>query len=131
MHTKLKGNIAEASTVLALMSCGCKVFRELGDLSRIDLIADFNGKIYTIQVKGITPKNGVLNINLVKSGPNYKYRYGIGDCDLFAICNLETKEVALVPLKTLLINRKQVMLRITETKNNQKCGIRSILRNYK
>lgn len=140
MHKKLKGNIAETAVTLSLMLCGCKVFRELGDLSRIDLIAEFEGKIYTIQVKGITPKNGVIPVMVRKSGPGYKFYYKIGDCDLFAIYNLETKEIALIPLKTLLVNKVQVALRVSETKNNQKSGVRwfkdftdipAILRNYK
>lgn len=124
IHSKLKGNIAESAVALALMSCGCKVFKELGDLSKIDLIAEFENKIYTIQVKGLTPKNGVLHVSLKKSGPNYRFSYKIGDCDLFGICNLTTKEVALIPLKTLLINKTGMNLRISKTKNNQSDSVK-------
>jgi len=119
MHSKTKGNIAEAAVALALSKMGCNVFRELGDLSKIDLIAEFNRKIVTFQVKGVTPKNGVVVLNLIKSGHNYISAYEMGQFDFFAVCNLTTMEIAWVPSKILLSNKFVMFLRCEKTKNKQ------------
>ena len=124
MHSKLKGNIGESAVTLALNRMGCNVFKELGDLSRVDLIAQFENKFYTIQVKGITPKNGIIQLELKKSGPNYKFIYKRSDCDFFAVCNLKNCDVALISTNWLFENHKSgINLRLEPTKNNQKKGI--------
>lgn len=120
MHSKMKGNIAESAVIFALTKAGCNIFKELGDLSKVDLIAEFNGKIITIQVKGKTPKNGVLQLPLKKSGPNYSFHYQAGQFHYFALCNLLTGEVALIDSNILKTHGSCLNLRITQTKNNQK-----------
>jgi len=43
MHTKHKGNIAYSSVVLELQKHEFNVFAEIGDYSKIDLIAEKSG----------------------------------------------------------------------------------------
>ena len=64
MHNKQKGNIGVATTVLALQKHGFSVFSELGDYSRIDLIAEKEGKLKSIQVKYAKNTNGKLILPL-------------------------------------------------------------------
>ena len=139
MHSKLKGNIGEAAVVLALQKAGYKVFKELGDLSKIDLIAEKNGKLIRFQIKAVTPKNNQVSLSLRKSGPNYQFRYQEQDCDFFAVVNLLTLEVAIVNSKILRSHKTQLSLRLSEAKNNQIKGtwlfssftdIEKILRDY-
>lgn len=86
-HNKQKGNIGEAATALFLLKQGYPVFRELGDLSKVDLLTIVNNKCYKIQVKNASREtnNGSFTFNLIKSGPNYSYRYNKEDVDIFAI----------------------------------------------
>lgn len=60
MHSKLKGNIASTTTVLELQKRGFNVFSEIGDYSRIDLIAEKNSILRKIQVKY---SNSVLRLD--------------------------------------------------------------------
>lgn len=125
MHSKLKGNIGEAAVTLALNRIGCNVFREIGDLSKIDLIAQLDGHLHTIQVKAATPKNGVIDLLLKKSGPNYQFWYKKTDFDFFAIVNLDDLSIALISIKEMVDNdQKCLSLRIKPTQNNQRMGIR-------
>lgn len=124
MHSKAKGNIGEAAVILALVSQGFCVFRELGDLSRIDLVAEKGGKILRIQVKAATPKHGAVTLNLKKTGPNYHYHYQKGDVDYFALVDLTTKQVAFVPETVLDTNRSSFALRLEPSKTGQVLGTR-------
>lgn len=126
MHSKLKGNIGEAAAILALAKVGCNVFKEIGDLSRVDLIAELDGKFYTIQVKAITPVDNTLLVPTKKSGPNYQFRYRPNDCDFFVVCNLKDLSVAIVPFKEMVQNHSaSFSLRLSPPKNGQKKNIRN------
>lgn len=123
MHSKQKGNIAQTAIILNLQKIGCNIFTELGDLSKIDLIVEFNKKIITLQCKGIYPKKGVLPLTLTKSGPNYQFRYKPDEFDFFAVCNLSNLDVGLISSNILYTNRKLYSLRVYATKNNQQNNI--------
>lgn len=122
-HSKLKGNIAESAAILRLTSLGYSVFREIGDLSKVDLIAEKDCKIITFQVKGVTPKKGVIPLSLKKSGPNYRFRYEEGMFDYFAVVNLDTLEVAFVPSEVLKHNKSNFTLRVEKPKHNEVCNM--------
>jgi hypothetical protein len=87
MHSKQKGNIGEAATSLYLLKKGYPVFKELGDLSKVDLITIVKDKCYKIQVKNIQKETntGSVSFSVFKSGPNYSFRYKQTDVDIFAI----------------------------------------------
>jgi hypothetical protein len=76
MHSKTKGSIGQLTIAADLLSKGYEVFTELGDNSKIDLIAvskDYD--LIKIQVKCLTPVNGSVKLSCIKSGPNYSFRY--------------------------------------------------------
>lgn len=119
MHSKRKGNIGSFGIGLELTKLGYSVFTEEGDISKIDMIAEKDGKIIRLQVKGITPVNDTLPLELTKSGPNYSFRYEIGSFDYFAIWDLENHIGYLIPAEVLNTNKKRFTLRMSLPKNNQ------------
>ena len=119
MHSKRKGNIGSFGVGLELTKLGYSVFTEEGDISKIDIIAEKDGQLLRIQVKGITPVDNKLILELTKSGPNYSFKYEIGQFDFFGIWDLEEHKAYLVPASVLETNSKAFILRKTKPKNNQ------------
>jgi len=94
MHSKQKGNIAQSLVVLELQKNGFNVFSEIGDYSKIDIIAEKNGQLTRIQVKYNKVINGACRLHLIKSGPNgYRYTYQKEDCDWFVLYNPQTDDL--------------------------------------
>jgi len=85
LHKKQLGSIGEMLVAANLMAHGYSVFTELGDLSRTDLIAIIDNVPIRIQVKTRRIRNDVVEMELKKSGPNYKYKYMSTDVDVFAL----------------------------------------------
>jgi len=119
MHAKRKGNIGQFATGLALSKLGYSIFTEEGDISKIDLIAEKDGKLIRIQSKAITPKNNKLEISMKKSGPNYKFTYDKESFDYFAAVDLTDGRVYLVDSSILLDHKCGFTLRKEKAKNNQ------------
>jgi hypothetical protein len=119
MHSKLKGNIGELKVAAKLSELGYSVFKELGDLSKIDLIIEKNYKLIKFQVKAVTSKNGVVHLKSTKSGPNYQFSYNENHVDFFALYLLDLDRIAFIPIKNV-IKHDTTTLRISKTKNNQK-----------
>lgn len=127
MHSKQKGNIAFSSVVLALQKEGFNVFSEIGDYSRVDLIAEKNGVIRTIQVKYDGSDENFVSIHLQKSGPNgYRYTYSETDVDWFAVYSPFCEKIAWISSKEACLKKRQFLIRLNETKNNQKTNVKLI-----
>lgn len=124
MHSKVKGNIGEAAVIFDLFKRGFSVFREIGDLSKTDLIVLIDTKPYKIQVKNnvYAPNNGSITLSLNKSGPNYKFKYTKEDVDLFALYISEIDKVVYISWKDLE-GSSNINIRYKETLNKQKTGI--------
>lgn len=125
LHSKTKGMIGEFAVAKELSSQNFSVFKELGDLSKIDLIAEKNSKITKIQVKAITEKDGKIVVDSRKSGPNYSFKYNDEMVDVFAIYILNHDEIFFVSSKELCEAKSSLVFRWTEPKNNQKEKIRN------
>lgn len=124
MHSKIKGNIGQLGIGLELSKLGYSVFTEEGDISKIDIIAEKNGKLIRIQSKAVTPMNGCITLLLTKSGPNYKFRYEADMFDYFGLWDLEEHKAYLIPVSVLETNKKSFKLRKEDPKNNQTANIR-------
>jgi hypothetical protein len=103
MQTKRLGNIGEAKTLWKFVSLNVPVYIPFGDNEKSDLIAEFGGKLNKIQVKtSETLSDGKFEVSLksstVHNGMCYYYTYSSGDIDYFAIYNLETDILMLVPI---------------------------------
>lgn len=127
MHSKQKGNIAFSSVVLALQKEGFNVFSEIGDYSRVDLIAEKEGVVRTIQVKYDGTDENFVKLKLIKSGPNgYRYTYSENDVDWFAIYSPFCEKIAWVKSNEACLNGTQFSIRFNKAKNNQKTNVKLI-----
>lgn len=140
MHSKQKGNIAFTATILELQKNGFNVFTELGDLSKVDLIAEKNGKFVTIQVKYCQEINGALELPLRKSGPNgYKYIYSENDINWFSVYSSLSEKIYWVRSKEACVNKTVFIIRTLPVKtfkeqykqrNADKFSISKLLRDF-
>jgi len=127
MHSKQKGNIAFSSVVLELQKHCFNVFTEVGDYSRVDIIAEKDSKLIKIQVKYAHDENGQMILNLEKSGPNgYRYTYTKNDVDWFAVYSPSTEKIAWVSADEACEQKRQFSFRLTPPKNKQCVGIHLI-----
>jgi len=127
MHSKQKGNIAFSSVVLELQKHCFNVFTEVGDYSRVDIIAEKDCKLVKIQVKYAHDENGHMDLALEKSGPNgYRYTYTEKDVDWFAIYSPSTEKIAWVSAEEACKQKRQFNIRLIPPKNKQIAGIHLI-----
>ncbi len=120
MHSKRKGNIGQLAIAVLLSKFEYSVFLEAGDISKIDLIGEKDGKILTFQCKALTPIKGCLNVPLRKSGPNYCVKYEENQFDYFSVFDLNTEKVYLLSSKILRSHNNTFSLRVNSSKNTQK-----------
>lgn len=132
MHSKVKGTIGHLTIAAELVKLGCEVFTELGDNSKVDLIALYKNKPIKIQVKAYTSEDngGNVIVYATKSGPNYSFKYSEDEVDIFAVYVLDTGDVFYVASKELCLKNRMISIRLRETKNGQKSKIR-LVENYK
>lgn len=117
MHTKRIGNIGELKVASFLACKGYSVFKELGDISKIDLITEVNGRLIKIQVKSLNKVDGTYTASSIKSGPSYKFKYTEKDIDAFAVYCIEEDKIAWIKISEIA-NGKSIALRVDETKRN-------------
>jgi hypothetical protein len=120
---KLKGTIGHLSVAKDLTSRGYPVFTELGDTSRVDLIALVDDKPIKIQVKSHTSKYGRVEVSAI--GPHKSYMYSSKDIEVMALYVLDRNIIAYIPILELQ-DKKSFCLRIDASKNGQKISIRRI-----
>ena len=126
MHSKQKGILGELKIAAHLAKLEIPVFSELGDLSRVDLIALINNKPIKIQVKACTSEDNKVHVYSRKSGPNYKFNYSLKDVDIFAVYVLDKDICFFVKSSEIVANKANVSFRLEATKNNQVRGVRYI-----
>lgn len=130
MHSKRKGNIGEMHVAACLAKLGYSVFRELGDISRIDLIAEVGKSLVRIQVKYTSVKKDGFILSTRKCSTNYQYLYGVDDVDVFAVYCAEENKVVWVLASDILVDGKHTCLtfrsKTCPPKNNQKSKVRFI-----
>jgi len=117
--TKQKGDIAEAFVTYLLKQNGFNVLIPWGEDNRYDLVSEKNGVFKRIQVKYVTPKDGVVEVR-ARSCNNYNIiRYSPKDIDIIAAYSSEHHKVYFVPLNGIK-HRSTYKLRLRPTKNKQK-----------
>lgn len=127
MHTKAKGNVGELAVAKDLTARGYSVFVELGDLSKIDLIAVKEEKLIRIQVKTVwDSSDGAVGITSKSSGPGYKYYYTSRDIDIIAVYVADRDDIIYANIAEIdgsQEGKHGKVLRYTPTKNNQTKGV--------
>jgi hypothetical protein len=117
--TKQKGDIAEAFITFFLKQNGFNVLIPWGEDIRYDLVTEKNGVFKRIQVKYVTPKNGVLEVAM-RSSNNYNViHYSSKDVDIIAAYSPRNNKVYFIP-RDIIKNKRVCKLRLLPTKNNQK-----------
>jgi Holliday junction resolvase-like predicted endonuclease len=117
--TKQKGDIAEAFVTFLLKKKGFNVLLPWGEDNRYDLVVEKKGVFKRIQVKYVTPKNGVLEVSL-RSSNNYKViHYTPKDIDIIAAYSPQQEKVYFIP-RDMINNKSLCKLRLAPTKNKQK-----------
>ena len=124
MHTKQSGSLGELKVAADLIARGYAVFTELGDLSKVDLIALVDHHPVKIQVKARTSKHGRVEISKRKSGPNYQFVYQEGEVDVFAIYVLD-KDLCLYVNASELLERSTFSIRLAPARNGQQKKVRA------
>lgn len=104
---------------------GIPCFCELGDTSRIDLIAHLHPRLVRIQVKALTAYQGAYKLSNVKSAKGYFYLYGRDDVDLFAVYCVDHDCVAWVNPRDFITEgqRSSISLRAEPPQNGQRKGV--------
>jgi hypothetical protein len=129
MHSKKKGNIGQLATGFCLSKLGYSVFTEQGDISKIDLIAEKDGKIIRFQCKAVTPKKDCLGVPLRKCGPGYRIKYTQDMFDYFAVYDLVDKDLYVLPSSILEKHNNTFTLRKKSPKSGQVSGV-NLAENY-
>lgn len=124
-NSKLKGNITELETAVALIRRNCSVCIPYGDRDRYDLVADIDGKFVRIQCKTSRTKDGGKTFQFstrssyVKDGHREHKKYSSDEIDYFA--TVFNNKCYLVPVTDDPTAAKT--LRIAETNSSQSKNI--------
>ncbi|MDO8639322.1 MAG: group I intron-associated PD-(D/E)XK endonuclease [bacterium] len=121
LQKKTKGDIAELAVAKKLMEDGWRVLIPYGENHRYDLVVEKDHKFVRIQVKYVTPRNNVLNINCRSSNNWSVLHYSPEEIDIISAYNPHDGEIYFIPI--LEINRSLFKIRISPAKNNQKLKI--------
>jgi Holliday junction resolvase-like predicted endonuclease len=115
--TKQKGDIAEAFIAFILKQEGFNVLIPWGEDIRYDLVSEKNGVFKKIQVKYISPRNGVLEVAMRSSNNHSVKSYTDKEIDIIAAFNPQSRKVYFIPSGTK--NKRVCKLRLEPTKNKQ------------
>ena len=119
--TKQKGDIAESFVAYLLRLNGFNVLIPWGEDNRYDIVSEKNGVFKRIQVKYVTPKNGIIEV-AIRSANNYKtIYYSPYNTDIIAAYTPDNKVYLLSMMD--IENKKVCKLRLEPTKNKQKKNV--------
>lgn len=129
VDSNTKGDISMACVIAELTKRGVSVSIPMTDNKRYDLIMDYNGVLYRMQVKTINYKHddGLLifktvSSNTTKNKGYYDRRYKYDEIEGFLAYCLELDKVYLAWIDEA--PRGKFYMRCQETKNNQRKKIR-------
>lgn len=105
-NTKRIGNVGEAKAIAEFVERQIPVYLSFRENERCDFIAEFGGKLNKIQVKTSERiKDGTITWNIKSTtkvnGTYQNHKYAQGEVDYFALYNIETKLLLLVPLNKI------------------------------
>ncbi|MBI5144170.1 MAG: hypothetical protein HZA30_03790 [Candidatus Omnitrophica bacterium] len=122
MHKKTKGSIWEMIVASKLLKMGWNVLFPFGENNRYDLVAEKNSKFVKVQVKYVTPRKGVLDVNC-RSSNNWSIdKYTPRQVDFIAAYDSKNNGVYFIPSEKF--NATRIKLRVKPTKNKQELNIK-------
>lgn len=119
-RTKEKGSLGELRIMYEAAKRGYVVLTPCGDYSKYDLVVERNGKFERIQVKSVTPRNGVIEVHTKSMGfdnsqdtnnRSRQIKYQTGDFEWLAVYDLTNHNVYFLP-SSMVTNRALVTLRL-------------------
>ena len=126
MTTDQKGAIAELAIALAAVRLGVDVYRPVNEGGRCDLIFDMENRLWRVQCKWAPREGQVVAVRCysARRGREGVRRriYAPGEVDAFAAYCPQLDRCFFLPYD-LFESRTQVLLRVADTRNNQKRGI--------
>ena len=117
--TKKIGNKAESVILSEFIKNDIPVLIPFGDNEKYDLVADVDGKFYSVQVKHGQYKNGGISVDLrhrigVK---RIKYETYFGKVDLFGVWCEKLNTTYLLPIE-MFGKQTSIVLRVEQPKRN-------------
>lgn len=126
MNSKRIGNIGEAKVLAKFVEMGIPIYIPFGDDEKVDLVAEFNGKLNKIQVKtSIKSKNGCSIFDLTSSTAHRtnggRRKYSNSEIDYFALYSLDRDKIYL--MKAPDNPMTAITIRFEDTKSGKKIGV--------
>jgi prevent-host-death family protein len=122
-----KGNVAELAIAAEAAKLGLDVLKPLTEHARYDLVLEIGSRLYRVQCKWASCRDGVIRVRLYSSyhSPTRGYvnsKYAASEVDLVAIYCADTGHCYLVS-PDLFDGRAALYLRVAEAKNNQRAAL--------
>lgn len=119
MHsTHVKGLIGELEFTSCLLKLGYTILKPINPNSSYDLVIEKDNVYSRVQIKYLTPRNGLLRVELDRPKKrNNKYQErGV---DAMGVFDSVHKSFYLIPINKIK-NKSEIWLRLEKAKNNQK-----------
>jgi hypothetical protein len=121
-----KGNIAELAIARAAIELGLDVYWPVGEGGRYDMIFEISNRLWRVQCKWAPQQGEVILVRCYSCRRNrnglLRRKYAAGEIDAFAAYCPHTGRCYFLPYASF-VNRNQVVLRLSPSKNNQVEGI--------
>ena len=126
---KTKGDLAELKVAADLLSRGYRISFPYGEDCDYDLICDTGDRLHRIQVKHTTSNGVVMAVkcfshSLTNGRIRRTKRYTASSIDWLAVFDRSSGRCFYVPAEELGAGRSMIHLRLLETRNGQRKGIR-------
>lgn len=119
MHsTHLKGLLGELEFTTHMLKLGYSVYKPINPNSSCDIVIEKNNRLQRVQVEYLSPKNGMLRIELDRP-KRRKNKYQIRGVDAMGVYDPIHNLFLLIALKHIK-NKSEFWVRLEGTKNNQK-----------
>ncbi len=126
IDTNLRGNVAEAGVVFRAIRAGIEVLRPRAEHVRYDLALDVGGRIYRVQCKSASLKDGAVVVRLKTcrrtSNGYLRTLYSEAEIDFIAAFCPENDGCWLIPIDRV-DGQSQIQLRIRPARNGQRAAI--------
>lgn len=126
LSTDQKGAIAETAIVLEAVKLGIGVLKPVNEGLRYDLILDRDNRLLRVQCKWSSRRGDVVVVrccsNRRAANGQIKRPYTPEEIDAFGVYCPDLDRCFLLPIERFP-QRRQIQLRLTPAKNNQRLGI--------
>ena len=116
--THVKGIIGEMEFAIHLLKKGYTILKPINPNSSYDYVIEKDGVYKKLQVKYLTPKNGILRVEIKRPKRKKTRLYQQRGVDLLGVFDPINNTFYMIPLKGFK-DKLGIWIRISEAKNNQ------------